>query len=97
MARKLPKAFLQRLKAIWLGQSERFGIVTLDRFGLRAGNFFAPWPEVRRVVSDAQHIFVDWSGRADWVPIRYRDVSFPYLVMAIAHVLIEDHGRFPKV
>jgi hypothetical protein len=88
--------FLPRLKAIWDGKPQRFGIVTLDRIGFKAPAFFASWSEVRRVVSDAQHLFVDWTGSSDWLTLRYRDVSFPYLVMAISHVMIDEHQRFPK-
>ena len=87
---------LRRLEAIWEGQSQRFGIVTLDPGGITAPRLFAPWAEVRRVVSDAQHLFIDWAGASEWVPLRYRDVSFPYLVMAISHVMIDEHQRFPK-
>jgi hypothetical protein len=89
--------FMRRVEAIWDGRPQHFGVVTLDRIGFKGPDCFVPWAEVRRVVSDAQNLFVDWSRSADWVPVRYRDVSFPYLVMAISHVLIEEHQRFPRV
>ena len=88
---------LRRLQAIWNGERERFGVVTLDRNGFQGPKFFAPWSEIRKVITDSRHLFVDWSEHRDWVPIRYRDVSFPYLVMAISHIMIDDHSRLPPV
>jgi hypothetical protein len=88
---------VRRLQNIWEGRRERFGSVILDRHGVQGPQFFAPWPDVRRVIFDANSLFVDWAGVENWSPIRYADVSFPYLVMAIAQVMIEEHRRFRKV
>ena len=68
----------------------------LDHNGIRGRSFFAPWTEVRRVISDARVLFLDWSARSEWLEVRYADVSFPYVVMAIAHVMIEEHQRLPQ-
>jgi len=88
---------LPRLKAIWHGQRERFGVLTLDHDGIAGPGFFAPWSQVSRVMSDAKSLYVDWSARTSWTAVRYRDVSFPYLVMAIAHILIDEHSRLGPV
>ncbi len=83
---------LPRLKAIWDGERAQFGVVALDKTGFHGPKFFAPWAEVRKVVPDERSLFVD-CGRREWVALRYRDVAFPHLVMAIAHVLIDEHSR----
>ncbi len=85
--------FLHRLRAIWEGGREVFGIVTIDRQGLMTPRFFAAWPEVRRVVSDATHVFVDWSQRPEWVPLRREHVSLPSLLIAVSSVLVDEHAR----
>lgn len=86
---------LPRLQTIFNGEREEFGAVQLDKEGIHARGIVAPWSEVRRVVSDDEHLFIDWTRRPEWVPIRYRDVSFPHLVMAISHVMIDEHPRLP--
>ena len=85
--------FLDRLKSIFHGNREPFGIVTLDRSGFEGPQFFAPWSEIRRVVADAQQLFVDWTQRSEWVGLPYEGVSFPYLVIAIAAVMMDEHQR----
>jgi hypothetical protein len=85
--------FLGRLKSIFKGNRELFGVVTLDCQGFQGPEFFAPWAEIRRVVTDSQRLFVDWSQRREWVGVPYEYVSFPYLVIAIAGVLIDEHNR----
>lgn len=87
--------FLQRLRAIFGGEREEFGILKLDRNGIEAPRFFAPWSEVRRVITDAKCLYVDWILRPNWVPVPYQDVSFPYLVVALASVLIDEQKRLP--
>jgi hypothetical protein len=87
--------FLDRLKDIFGGRREPFGILMLDRQGIEAARFYAPWSEIRRVITDANKLYVDWSKRPDWVPFPYQAVSFPYLVVALASVLIEEHKRLP--
>ena len=87
--------FLGRLKDIFSGRRGRFGILTLDRNGIEGPRFFAPWSEIRRVITDANKLYVDWSKRPDWVPFPYQAVSFPYLVVALAAVLIDEHQRVP--
>lgn len=88
--------FLHRLKALWDGDREDFGVVSLDRHGFSGPRFFAPWSEIRRVISDSRHLFVDWAGKRDWVPFPCEDVSFPYLVIALSSVLIDEHERWPS-
>jgi hypothetical protein len=88
---------LRRLQNIWEGRRERFGSVILDRNGIQGPHFFAPWPAVRRVIFDTKNLFVDWTGVENWSPIRFADVSFPYLVMTISQVMIEEHKRFSKI
>ena len=89
--------FLRRLESIWGGRRQRFGAVSLDREGLHGPKFFVHWQEVRRVVSDSHRLYVGWTRDDDSPSIRYRHVSFPYVVMAIAPVMIEEHKRFAKV
>jgi hypothetical protein len=85
--------FLSRLRKIFHGDRELFGILRLDRHGIDAARFSAPWSEIRRVITDAHKLYVDWSQRRDWVPFPYDGVSFPYLVVALASVLIDEHKR----
>jgi len=87
--------FLHRLKDIWECKRERFGALLLDRAGIEGPRFSAPWSEVRRVITDSKKVFVDWSQRTDWVPVPYQDVSFPYLVIALSSVLIDEYKRIP--
>lgn len=87
--------FLQRLRRIFKGERETFGVLTFDKSGIEGPHFAAPWPEVRRVITDAKRVFIDWSRRPDWVPIPYEAVSFPYLVVALAAVLVDEHNRLP--
>jgi hypothetical protein len=81
---------LPRLEKIYAGQSVGFGGVQLDRQGLTRGKFFAPWSQIERVLRDREQLFVHVRGRADWLSIPYAGVSFPLVVMAIAHVLIAE-------
>jgi hypothetical protein len=87
--------FLYRLKEIWRHRPQRFGIIVLDHRGVGAPRFAAAWSAVRRVLVDSNRLFVDWSKRPDWVPFPLSRVSFPHLILAIASVMIEEHGRFP--
>ena len=43
------------------------------------------------------NVFVDCRTRQDWHPIRYGDVAFPLLLLAIAHVMIEEDNRLNPV
>lgn len=88
--------FLGRLKRIFNGKRETFGILTLDALRIEGQRFSAPWSEVRRVITDANKLFVDWSQRRDWVPFPYQAVSFPYLVVALSSVLIDEYKRIPS-
>jgi hypothetical protein len=85
--------FLHRLRQIFNGQREPFGVLTFDKDGIGGPRFFAPWSEVRRVITDANRVFIDWTRRTDWVPIPYEEVSFPCLVVALAAVLVDEHKR----
>jgi hypothetical protein len=87
--------FLDRLKQIFNGQREPFGILRLGPQGIEAPRFFAPWSEIRRVMTDKAKLYVDWSKRPEWVPFPYQAVSFPYLVVALASVLIDEQKRIP--
>lgn len=84
---------LPRLRSIWHGKAEEFGVLVLNRGGIEGPGFFAPWPEVRRVVDDGTTVFIDSADAPKWLDVHYRRVSFPSLVMAISHVLIEEHSR----
>jgi hypothetical protein len=86
---------LPRLKRIWEGECERFGVVSLDRTHFHGPEFDLRWDKVRRVVDDVKHLLVGLKGRRERLEVRYRDVAFPHLVMAIAHILIDEHQRFP--
>lgn len=89
--------FLLTLRRIFDGERVRFGSVELDRAGFTAPRYFAPRSEVVRVMSDPTHLHGDCREQPDYHSIRYRTVSFPLLVLAIARVLIEDEGRLPPV
>lgn len=82
--------FLPELKHIFEGECVAFGQVALDRAGFRGLRFFAYWSEIERVVSDPEFMFVIRRGQADWDKVRYGEVSFPALVLAISHVMIEE-------
>jgi len=51
------------LKAIWDGQPPRFDAVTVDREGIEAADFFAPWEEVHRVMADGKTLFQSIGNR----------------------------------
>jgi hypothetical protein len=86
---------LPRLEAIWLGDRELFGVIKLGRAGIGGPGFFASWSEVCQVYSDECSLYVDWSQRPRCLVVRYRDVAFPRLAMAISRILIEEHSHLP--
>jgi hypothetical protein len=84
---------LPRLKAIWDGDHERFGSVTLDREGFRVTKTFVLWSDVHYVIRLGNTLFFECHSRPQGISIRYRDVAFPYLVVALTRVLIAEHTR----
>jgi hypothetical protein len=84
---------LPRLELIYTGGQADFGAVKLDRKGFDREGFFVPWSQIERVMRDRDRIFVQIRGREDWVPIRYGLVSFPLVMMAISHILIDEEMR----
>jgi hypothetical protein len=87
--------FLPRLKALWDDDQLIFDAIRLDRKGIEGPRFFAPWNSVRRVMADGRFFYLECEGESRWHEVRFRDVSFPNLVIALAHVMIEEHTRFP--
>jgi hypothetical protein len=87
---------LPKLRRIFEGERIKFGAVYLDREGLTC-SFHAPWSNVARVVLDDANLFIDCRDRTEWHAIPLRDVSFPLLVLAISHVLIEEGQRLPSL
>jgi hypothetical protein len=88
---------LPKLGRIYDGERVNFGVIVLDRAGLTSPQFFASWSEIVRVMIDDRSVFVDCRNRPSWHPIRYRDVSFAPLLLAIAHVMIEEEKRLGPV
>jgi hypothetical protein len=85
--------FLPRLQRLYDAARERFGSVVLDRQGIQCGRFAACWADVRRVVGDAQELMIEVSMSPDWARIPKSRVSLPYLVIALAAVMIDEHRR----
>ena len=81
---------LPRLEKIYAGQRLGFGAMAIDRQGLTFKRTLFPWSQVERVLRDRDQLFIHVRGRSEWVPIPYVAVSFPLVVMAIAHVLIAE-------
>src|SRR5262249_9695516 len=50
---------LLKLRRIFEEDRVRFGVITLDRAGIRAPGFFARWADVQRVVLDESKVFID--------------------------------------
>jgi hypothetical protein len=88
---------LPKLRRIVEGERVRFGVVVLDAQGFASPGYTAPWSDVVRVVVDDTNVFVDRRDQPEWHPIPYHDVSCPLLVLALAHILIEDAGRLPPI
>lgn len=88
---------LPRLRRVTAGERVLFGRVELSRTGLGTAEFFAPWSETTKVVSDDHFLLVDCRHFSSWRKIRYLDVSFAQLAMRIAHVLIEEQNWLPAV
>lgn len=87
--------FLPMLQRIVDGERVDFGAVELGRAGVWNRRDFFPWSEIVRVFNDSEFLFIERRNGATTGPILYRHVSFPLLVLAIARVLIEEHGRLP--
>ena len=88
---------LPRLKSIWEGEREKFGIVTLDRDGYHSPKFVVPWSDLVRIDCDDCSMYVRFDKRRDKHVIRYRDVSFPQLVLALAKILKKEHSRLGPI
>jgi hypothetical protein len=87
---------LAKLRHIFEGNRVPFGVLSLDRAGI-TGRFTARWSEIVRVMSDDAHVFIDCRNLQSWHQVRYRDVSFPQLLLAISHVMIEEEKRLTPV
>ena len=82
--------FLTTLRQVYDGERVNFDAVELGRAGFWGPKFFMPWSEIARIVTDPTYLIVEERGQLGWQQVRYRDVSFPQLVTAIANVLIEE-------
>jgi hypothetical protein len=87
---------LAKLRQIFEGNRVPFGILSLDRAGI-TGRFTSRWSEIVRVMSDDAHVFIDCRNLNSWHQVRYRDVSFPHLLLAISHVMIDEEKRLTPV
>ncbi len=89
--------FLPVLQRIVDGDRVDFGAVELGRAGIWNQRDFFHWSEIVRVFNDSKYLFVERRTGATTGPILYRRVSSPLLVLALARVLIEEHGRLPPI
>jgi len=87
---------LPKLRRIFEGERIKFGAVYLDREGLTC-SFRSPWSNVARVVLDDANLFIDCRDRTEWHAIPLREIAFPTLLLAIAHVMIEEEKRLPAL
>jgi hypothetical protein len=87
---------LPKLRRIFDGDPVKFGAVWLDSAGIK-GAVTAPWLKIVRVVADDTTLFVDCRGLETWHQVPLREISFPLLLLAIAHVMIEEAKRLPAV
>ena len=87
---------LPRLERIVAGARVRFGKVVLDADGFTARLDPAPWSEIVRVMGDTEWVYVEYRGRRGWQEACAAGaVSCPMLMLAIAHILIEEAPRLP--
>jgi hypothetical protein len=86
--------FLPKLRRIYDGDPVRFGAVWLDNNGIK-GAINAPWLEIERIVGDDAKLYVDCRGMDAWQQTPMREISFSLLLLAIAHVMIEEAKRLP--
>jgi len=87
---------LAKLRHIFEGNRVPFGVLSVDRAGI-TGRYTARWSEIVRVMSDNAHVFIDCRNLQSWYQVRYRDVSFPHLLLAISHVMIDEEKRLTPV
>lgn len=85
---------LPRLQRIFEGNPVKFGALWLDNTGIK-GRVIAPWSEIDRIVGDDALLYIDCRGLDAWQQIPLHDIAFPLLLLAIAHVMIEDAKRMP--
>jgi hypothetical protein len=88
--------FLPKLQRIFNGDPVKFGALWLDTTGIK-GPVAAPWSEIVRVVADDASLYVDCRGLDTWQQIPLRNISLPILLLAIAHIMIEEAKRLPAV
>jgi hypothetical protein len=86
--------FLPKLQRIFNGDPVKFGALWVDSTGIK-GAITATWSEIVRVVADDASVYIDCRGLDTWQQIPLRSISFPLLLLAIAHVMIEDAKRLP--
>jgi hypothetical protein len=72
----------------------RLGAITMDRDGMIAP-VAARWTEITRVLADDSQVFVDTRTGPAWHPIPLKDVAMPIVLLALAHILMEDSTRLP--
>jgi hypothetical protein len=87
---------LPKLRRIFEGERIQFGAVLVDRDGLTC-SFRSAWSNVARVVIDDANLFIDCRDRSEWHSIPLRSVAFPMLLLAIGHILMEEHSRLPEL
>jgi hypothetical protein len=85
---------LPRLRRIIEGEQVCFGAIAISRHALTGPNLHAAWREIIGVsATDNEMAFVLRNGPAALV--RYRDIGFPIVVMAIVRILSREHGNPP--
>jgi hypothetical protein len=84
---------LPRLRRIFSGEAVRFGKVVLRRDAWNSPGLSASWARLVRVVADQKLVLVELKNQERWYELPLAEVSFPLLLVAIAHVMIEEHER----
>jgi hypothetical protein len=82
--------FLPTLRRIHHGVRVPFGAMELDRTGCWGPGFSLLWLDIDAVVAGETSMIIEQRDQEAAEQIRYRDVSFPSLMIAIANVLIEE-------
>ena len=85
--------FLPCLRRIFDGERIKFGALWLDRAGIGGPIIAVPWSEIESVHSHDTVCHVELRGQHMRYQIPWRKITSPFLLEAIAQVLIEEAKR----